>query len=169
MFDQSGNNQKIDFFLQKNSFWCFLQQFGWHKGSFFRLHKEKIDKVNINFFIDNFRSDWFFWAWSILIDLYKKIFKNWQHYQHWYQGGNNQLHPLILNLWLYVYFYSDWEFPLNLHYQTRQKLYPGQVTSYKSSRDYTFIIDFYFWLFFVLNSIFHFSVFTYSIKTLRKN
>ncbi len=42
------------------------------------------------------------------------------------------------------------------------------ITSYLSSCDCALITNFYFWLFSVLNAIFHFSVFTYSIKTLRK-
>ncbi len=73
-------------------------------------------------------------------------------------------------LWLQpltIYLYLDWAFPLNLHYQTCQRPYPGQVASYVVN--YPLIIDFYFWLFFVLNSIiFHFSICTYSIKTLSR-
>ncbi len=61
----------------------------------------------------------------------------------------------------------DCAFSLNLHYQTHQSLYPVQNASYQSSCDYTFITDFYFVLIFILNAIFHFSIFTYSIKTLK--
>ncbi len=58
---------------------------------------------------------------------------------------------------LTIYLYLDWALPLNLNFQTGQTLYPVQVASYQLSRDYALITDFYFWLFFVLNSIFHFS------------
>ncbi len=36
-----------------------------------------------------------------------------------------------------------------------------------SNRDYALALDFYFWLFFVLNSIFHFPIFTHSVKTFK--
>ncbi len=103
----------------------------------------------------------------------------WQHWRSfgcplwvWWLHSDNMNTPITWNCKtevdevhsLTLYLYLDWTFPLNLHYQTCQRLYPRQVASYKSSRDYTSLTDFYFRLFFVLNSIFHFSIFTYSIR-----
>ncbi len=62
-------------------------------------------------------------------------------------------------LHLTIYLYLDRTYPLNLRYQTRQILYPGQVASYESSCDYALVTDFHFWLFLLLNFIFHFSIF----------
>ncbi len=65
------------------------------------------------------------------------------------------------------YFVWDWAFPLNLRYQTRQRLYPRQVAVTRGVV-ITPWSDFHFWLFLILNFIFNFSIFTYLIKTLKK-